>query len=294
MNWWIKLQERSRYLKPVEGDGGEGGGAPAEVEEEEVDPSAGMSEDEINDLLGDDSLDVEAENSPPAEAEEGGEAAPEEEAEPESDPEPEQTPIDDPQPEAEQEVEEQPQPEEETPEQFEAKKAEWLGKLAERYSISDEDAEALVTEPETVLPRLAANIHAAVMVDMAKAVEQMLPQLMGQFIQSQPQLISSAMQGYQTQQDAKAQFYQSYPQLQGNEETVKVAALTVQQNFGNLGEAEQLEKVGQIALAMLGITPQAAPAPEQAPAPAPFTPAKSGSAPPPAPANSGNVWDEFL
>lgn len=293
------MQQHSRYLKPVEGDGGEEGGAPESIEEE-VDPSAGMSQDDINDLLDDEPAEAEEEDSPPAESPDGEEAAPEEESEEEAEPESDETPIDDPQPVAEQEVEERAEPEaeapqEETPEALQAKKDEWLGKLADQYSISDEDAEALVTEPETVLPRLAANIHAAVLVDMAKAVEQMLPQMMGQFIQTQPQLISTAMQSHQKQADAKTEFYNNYPALKGNEETVKIAATTVAQNFPNLSEAEQLAKVGQISLAMLGITPQPqAPQQQQEPAPAPFTPAKSGSAPPSAPTDSGNVWDEFL
>lgn len=290
------MQMQSRYLKPVEGDGGEDGGAPAEVEED-VDPSAGMSEDEINDLLGEDSSDEEVEDSPPAESEEAEEAAPEEEVESEVETELEESPIDDPQPDAEQEVEEQVQQPEVNPtaEEIEKQKVAWLNKLTERYSISDEDAEALITEPETVLPKLAANIHSAVMVDMTKALEQILPQMVGQFIQAQPQVVSNAMQSYQQQADAKTQFFESFPALKGNENVVKVAAQTVEQNFPEMSQADQLQKVGQIALAMLGITPQAAPAPkEEEPAPAPFTPAKSGSAPPPAPKQEGNVWDEFL
>lgn len=284
MNWWIKLQQRSPYLKPVEGDGSADGGAP-DSGEEPLDHSAAVSDDDFSDLFNDSDDDAE-EAAPPTQEE----VAPV--AEPEPTPEVvEQTPIDDPKPNGETEVEAPPV---ETPEQQQARVQEWMGALANRYQISEEDAELLISEPEKVLPRLAANIHSAVLVDMAKAVEQMLPAMMQQYLQAQPHVVSQAVETQQTRATARQAFYTTYPDLVGQEAIVRQAATVVEQNFGNLTQEQQVRKVGEISLAMLGKLDALAPAPAPAPVPQPFTPAKTGSQTGSMAQQPANVWSEFL
>ena len=49
---------------------------------------------------------------------------------------------------------------------------------AQTYSITDEDASKLLTEPETVLPRMAARMHMEVMESTVRVMQTMLPRLM--------------------------------------------------------------------------------------------------------------------
>lgn len=49
---------------------------------------------------------------------------------------------------------------------------------ADTYSINEEDAAKLLTEPETVLPRLAAQMHMEVMESAMRAMQVMMPQML--------------------------------------------------------------------------------------------------------------------
>lgn len=52
------------------------------------------------------------------------------------------------------------------------------------YAVNDEDAAALLTEPETVLPRMAARMHMEVLEHAMRSMQVMVPQLLEQVQQS--------------------------------------------------------------------------------------------------------------
>lgn len=76
------------------------------------------------------------------------------------------------------------------------------GELEKAYAFSEEDALAFQTEPELVLPKLAANLHMQITKDVMAGIQSILPSLMTN--------ISAASTAEQT---ARNQFYSVNPDL---------------------------------------------------------------------------------
>ena len=58
-----------------------------------------------------------------------------------------------------------------------------LVELEKQYALNEADAVAALTDPEKVLPALAAKVHLSVMENSMRAVQAMLPTMLGQFQQ---------------------------------------------------------------------------------------------------------------
>lgn len=163
------------------------------------------------------------------------------------------------------------------------------------YAINDADAQALLTEPETVLPRMAARMHMEVMESTMRALQSVLPQ---------------AIQGYTQHEQANTQAKQFFSGV--NPDLANPAYEPYILQFGEVyrkvnpsaGPEEAARAIGSLVRSALGIAaPQqgvsAPPAMQvsQPAAPVPFTPARgsgTGSAPP-APANPfAQLANEFL
>jgi len=70
------------------------------------------------------------------------------------------------------------------------------------YAVSDEDAAKLLTEPEVVLPQLAARMHMEVLENAMRAMQAMVPQVL------------RSVQSYEkVEQDARSVFHQANPDL---------------------------------------------------------------------------------
>lgn len=87
-----------------------------------------------------------------------------------------------------------------TPEQLTEKAINEL--MGREYTIPEADARRLISEPETVLPRLAATVHVNAVRDIGRVVQQMLPQMINAGVQAQ----IGAMR-------AEMDFFTNYPQL---------------------------------------------------------------------------------
>ena len=163
------------------------------------------------------------------------------------------------------------------------------------YAINDADAQALLTEPETVLPRMAARMHREVMESTMRALQSVLPQ---------------AIQGYTQHEQANTQAKQFFSGV--NPDLANPAYEPYILQFGEVyrkvnpsaGPEEAARAIGSLVRSALGIAaPQqgvsAPPAMQvsQPAAPVPFTPARgsgTGSAAP-APANPfAQLANEFL
>ncbi len=121
-------------------------------------------------------------------------------------------------------------------------------KLVEYYKLPDDQAARLATEPEVVLPELAARLHVAVQNGVQAWAARVVPQIM-----------LHAREHEKANEESKAAFYGRWPELQGKEEQVlQVGAMFRQMNPKATPE-EALEKVGQLVCAALGITPSAKP-----------------------------------
>ena len=149
------------------------------------------------------------------------------------------------------------------------------------YAINDADAQALLTEPETVLPRMAARMHMEVMESTMRALQSVLPQ---------------AIQGYTQHEQANTQAKQFFSGV--NPDLANPAYEPYILQFGEVyrkvnpsaGPEEAARAIGSLVRSALGIaapqqgvTPPPAMQVSQQPAPVPFTPARgsgTGSAPP--------------
>ena len=149
------------------------------------------------------------------------------------------------------------------------------------YAINDADAQALLTEPETVLPRMAARMHMEVMESTMRALQSVLPQ---------------AIQGYTQHEQTNTQAKQFFSGV--NPDLANPAYEPYILQFGEVyrkvnpsaGPEEAARAIGSLVRSALGIaapqqgvTPPPAMQVSQQPAPVPFTPARgsgTGSAPP--------------
>lgn len=164
------------------------------------------------------------------------------------------------------EVPAQPQPQpQETPEQ--KAERERLAKEAEEKSFADlkkyyelpaDMAERLSTEPELVLPEMAARVHQAVF----KGIQQYMTQVVPLFLQQHAQV-------QEANQKSKEAFFGRWPSLKGHDARVLEVGRMYAQMNPKATPAERLETVGQIACAALGITPDPAPSGKGDPQPKP-------------------------
>jgi len=100
-------------------------------------------------------------------------------------------------------------PREEAPQQtVDEIRTEAIQKLTEHYAFSEEQAELVRTEPEKLIPQLAAQL----MVDMQQNMGQMLTQYL-------PQMMQQVNDSTKAEQDAKTGFYGEWPELDKPEYT---------------------------------------------------------------------------
>lgn len=175
------------------------------------------------------------------------------------------------------------------PEPFDIAKweQEQLSGLEKLYAINEEDANRLQTEPEIMLPKLAANMHMTVTRSVMTAIQSMIPEIL-----ANQNTMRSA------DDEARAVFYGVNPDL--NDPKYEPAVLQVAQMFRAANPSAPREvavkTIGQMVRMSLGIAPPVAANPSaallqpQAQA-RPFSPARGGGGG--APAKAPNIWDEF-
>lgn len=154
--------------------------------------------------------------------------------------------------------------------------------LEKDFAISEEDATLLIEEPETVMPKLAANLYERVMTDAINHVASVVPQMI---MQSQVQAEHSTKM--------REQFYEANPGLVDQDDALiqelinTYAPLVKEQHKNsNLTQDELIRKVGMTIAASLGVdagkkqeAPPQPPKPStQSPAPAPAAPARQSGA----------------
>lgn len=138
--------------------------------------------------------------------------------------------------------------------------------LATRYTLSEEDATALQVEPEKVLPRLAANVHAAIYDDVLRRVYAEAPALIERSLRQQTET-----------QRAEEAFYGRWADLRGHTAEVERVAVMWRQMYPQATLEQAIEGIGTAAKALLGLGGAAAPAPMEAPRAPPPPPAGPSS-----------------
>ena len=206
------------------------------------------------------------------------EPEPEPEREPEPAPEPEPE-SETPQTPAEQKLQEQEQaPVEPTQEQLNEFRTQFESAIASRYAFSEADALQLQTEPEKVLPKLAAKMYADVLEDVNRMIQQSIP-VAAQYAQQ-------AQQAAVQEERARGEFFSAWPELRNYEAQVLAMGDAFRKMNPNASPQETIQRVGEITMAALGLQRKK---PAQQP---PYKPAGAGRVAQPAPQPS--KWEQFL
>lgn len=146
-----------------------------------------------------------------------------------------------------------------------------LGQLAEHYAVEEADATALLTEPEKVLPKLAARVHMEVLESSMRAMQAMMPVVMQQIQQHNEVNTSAQNLFYSVNQDLRD------PKL---EPAIMQLGQVYRNVNPNAGPEEAARAIGALVRSALGMAQGPAPVMQTpsapAAAPVPFTPARGG------------------
>lgn len=162
------------------------------------------------------------------------------------------------------------------------------GDLTKFYAMDDETAQALISEPEVVLPKLAARVHLEVTESVLRTVQSMVPGMIQQ-VQSS------------NKQEAAAEdvFYTANPDLRAVDRAkiLQIGAMFRQVN-PNANSEQAVTVIGNMVRTALGLTAPAvavaAPAPLAVQA-QPYTPVRGGgSGAAPRVAVQANPWADLL
>lgn len=135
----------------------------------------------------------------------------------------------------------------------------YVADLESSYSIPEELSEKLQTEPEKVLPKLAAQVHMRVAQEIYRYMQAQLPE----FIDGYVQTMSREMQ-------AKQAFFSKWPDLAPYEDKVVEIGMMYRKMNPKASPDEVIQRVGELATNMLGLN-------KQQPQQRPFRPAAPGS-----------------
>jgi hypothetical protein len=193
-----------------------------------------------------------------------------------------------------------PTPPTETPEQvsarqvaertaLEAKTKGLFDELVRQYTLPDDMAARLPTEPEQVLPFLAAKVHQHVMAQVEQMVARELPGRIHQVVEFG-----------RKETEAKNAFYSAWPTLnpaEHHEKVMMIGALFRQMNPSATAE-EAIQRIGRVVHEALGMplpvaTPKAPPQAPPPPAPQPFRPAGGSGGGRAATAPVGNDFEQM-
>lgn len=166
-------------------------------------------------------------------------------------------------------------------EEYSAWRSARLAQLEELYAVDEESATALLTEPEKVLPALAAKVHMEVLENSMRAMQAMVPVMMQQVTQHT-----------EVNNQARNLFVGMNPDLADPSLEPTILKLgTVYRSVNPTAPApEAARAIGNLVRAALGIAApqaQAPAAPVQQSQAAPFTPARGagGGSRPAVPSN---------
>ena len=173
---------------------------------------------------------------------------------------------------------------------FEAAQSSLLQSLEQTYALSEDDVNAMITEPETVLPKLLARVHTNVLANMAQGMVQQLPLMIHQVTQQQQAIT-----------EYNRAFYSKWEALRGHEDVVnRFSQLYQQLNPGATMEQAISEIGAQVMVALrkpIQGHPQPVPAAgtavtQQKSVPPPPPPARPGGSAPPkqAPVSQDNIF----
>lgn len=178
---------------------------------------------------------------------------------------------------------EEPKPEEPQPE-FDVEA--YKGELQKMYAITQDDADALLAEPEKTLPRLMSNMHLMMMNHVAHYIEAKMKAL--------PDVINTTVKASTAQEQQMAKFAEVHADLVTEEAAPYVvqAINTLRQVNPKITFDEILTKVKPVAYALMGKEvpgTQSGTVPKATVVPKPHVATRPSSAPAPKPKVTGQA-----
>lgn len=125
--------------------------------------------------------------------------------------------------------------------------AQYQQALQQAYALSADDATALLTQPEAVLPKLAVAVHTNVMREMQANMHQMM--------QAIPAMLQVEASRVQAEESAKSDFYGVWPGLKANHDIVVRNANMVRAANPSATREQVIEMAGMLTAAALGVDP---------------------------------------
>lgn len=115
-------------------------------------------------------------------------------------------------------------------------------KLTEHYTLTEDDAVAMATEPERVLPKLAAKLHMQVLQEARAQIMNMIPQV-----------VKGVQMRETLETKAQGEFFGSWPELKGKESEVVQMGLMFRQLNPKATPEEAIARIGEMTMNALGI-----------------------------------------
>jgi hypothetical protein len=156
----------------------------------------------------------------------------------------------------------------------------YKGELQKLYALSEDDADAVLTDPGTVLPKLMANAHLTMMQQIGHMVQMQL--------QTLPELINRTVQTKSVEDVRVGAFSKAYPDLVGAESLpfVTTAIKAIRTANPNIDFESLLTRIGPVVSQLMGKEIKVASAQPVVKAavakPTPFVARRSTSVPAPA------------
>lgn len=161
----------------------------------------------------------------------------------------------------------------------------FLEKLTKDYGLTEEQTAQMLTAPETVLPRLAAQVH-----------NNVLKQVLVQMQAVLPAMIQTVQASVQSNQSAQDKFFAAWPQLRGQEQMIQSVGTLWRSQNPRASEEEAIQAIGRGVNALLGITTPATQPAQPTPQFKPAAPGGAGGLKPVVPETNpfAALADEFL
>lgn len=125
--------------------------------------------------------------------------------------------------------------------------AQYQQALQQAYTLTAEDATALLTQPEAVLPKLAMTVHMNVVREMQASMHQMM--------QAIPAMLQVEASRVQAEESAKSDFYGVWPGLKDKHDVVVRNANMIRAANPQATRQQVIEMAGMLTAATLGVDP---------------------------------------
>lgn len=168
-----------------------------------------------------------------------------------------------------------------TPEQIAEMEKKFDEQLIAHFAINDDDTLALQTEPEKVLPRMAAKLYKDTIATVMQQIHSQIPAMLQNYAQASTR-----------EMQAQQEFFTAWPELKEHSQQVLQMGVMYRQVNPKASPQEAVQRIGEMTMAALGLKRAAVSEPPALSQPPSFRPAGAGRVATPAP--ELNKWEKVM